>query len=227
MPAKPGESGLPVEDFADHTRYKAAEEDQKTVTSPDGLHFLLLGSRLDNRVVDLIMVTTLVAGEEAHLTAIDPDLPVYLDNEIIPLGTLIAAGAGYDDFCTAAELITGLKPQFYIDLNLDGFSEMIKLLGGIEHEGGATVETAITLFGGADIIQVLRNRDIPTGDKEALVISMLIAARDVDNTSLGLELLWTGYQNLRTNLSLKDLLQVRRVTQAISPTQVSLREIKP
>jgi hypothetical protein len=36
-----------------------------------------------------------------------------------------------------------------------------------------------------------------------------------------------GYHNLKTDLSLRDLLEVRKVTQGIAPTDVIFTEIAP
>ena len=196
----------------------------------DSIHFLLLGSRGGAEGAGLIIIITLVTGKEAHLTLIDPSIPSGAADGSEPIGALLNNGrGGYGLICEATESISGITPQFYIDINLDGFSEMIELLGGIEHAGGsdAVVLAGLERYSGPDILKVLGNPDITIIDKEALIISMLITARDVDNTSLGLALLWTGYKNIKTNLSLNDLLQLRRVTQQISPTTVTLHEIKP
>ena len=204
------------------------EKDKKTASKPDYIHFLLLGSEGSTGEVKLLIVNTLVTGKEARLTAIDPATPVLFEGKPIALGMLLKESNDYGLVCQAAALASGLTPQFYIDLKLEGFSEMIALLGGIEHEGGAASVTTAELnrFTGPEILKILRDPQINTRKKEALIIDMLLTAREVDNTSLGLALLWTGYKNLKTNLGLEDLLELRKVTQGISPTAVSLREIK-
>jgi hypothetical protein len=204
------------------------ENDLNTTSKPDCIHFLLLGSEGSTGEVKLLLVNTLVTGREARLTAIDPAIPVLFKDKHISLGMLLKESEDYGVVCQAVAQASGLTPQFYIDLKLEGFSEMVELLGGIEHEGGTAAVTTAELnrFTGPEILKVLKDPQIDTSKKEALIIDMLLTAREVDNTSLGLALLWTGYRNLKTNLGLKDLLEVRKVTQGISPTTVSFSEIK-
>jgi hypothetical protein len=54
-----------------------------------------------------------------------------------------------------------------------------------------------------------------------------VAASEVDNTRLGVRLLWLGFRNIKTNLTLADLIKVRSIAQGISAYRVRLVEIGP
>ncbi len=197
------------------------------------IHFLLLGRAWDNNTVQFVMVVTLTRGSHSRLTAIDPAFPVELEGAATPLGELLQKGGGYDDLCRFTAEITGLEPQFFIDLNIYGFLEMLDLLGGINYGvystlAGAVPSTKLSTddLGGAEVLRLLTDPYMSTAEKELMVVALLITARDIQHTKLGLSLLWTGYRNIKTNLGLNDLLELRRVTQGISPTRVSFREIR-
>ncbi len=210
---------------------------EKRTTLPDELdaiHFLLLGRDPAKTNLDILMVVTLIPGSHAFLTAVDPDLPVSWAEETFPLADFLSRGGGYRELCQVVGEVTGLMPQFYIELNLKGFYEMVELLGGADCEGGSGTALKGKAPGGErqsldgrETLAYLVDKTIDTGDKEELLINLLVAARDVDHTRLGVKLLWTGFRNIKTNVSLADLLQVRRVTQNISPYRVSLEEIRP
>lgn len=199
----------------------------------DSIHFLLLGRAWDNKTVQFVMMVTLTRGSHSLLTAVDPDFPAELEGGLTTLGEVLQSGGGYDDLCRSTAVITGLEPQFYIDLNTHGFLEMLDLLGGINYEvystiAGTTpsVELSADDLSGSDILRLLKDQNMSTAEKELLLVALLITARDIQHTTRGLSLLWTGYRNIKTNLGLSDLLEVRRVTQEISPTRVSFREIR-
>jgi len=74
------------------------------------------------------MVVSLIPESCARLTAVDPAIEVAFEDRHCPIGELLAQGAGHDCLYRAITEISGLEPQFYIDLNLHGFIEMIDLL---------------------------------------------------------------------------------------------------
>jgi len=202
-------------------------------SDPDSIHFLLLGRTWDCKTVDFLMIVTLHHGSHSILTAVDPALAYDFNGLTIPAASILQHGGTYDDLIRAATVITGLKPQFYIDLNIHGFMEMLELLGGIDQNVYRTLvhtESQIAInagdLDGAELLSLLKDPEINVKDKEKLIIALLITARDIQHTTLGLKLLWTGYCNINTNLRLSDLLELRRVTQEISPTRVILREIR-
>ena len=213
----------------------SATEKEASTPRPtsDSIHFLLLGRPWDNEMVQFVLMVTLTRGSHSLLTAVDPAFPAELEGAALPLGELLQRGGSYDDLCRSAAIITGMEPQFYIDLNMHGFMEMLDLLGGIDYDVYSTLSTSepsLVLnpdeLGGENILRLLTEHNLSTAEKELLLVALLITARDIQHTTLGLSLLWTGYRNIQTNLGLNDLLELRRVTQGISPTRVSFREIR-
>lgn len=194
----------------------------------DAVHFLLIGRWWKNPSAEILMIVTLVPESCARLTAIDPAIEVTFEEQLCPIGELLARGADHDCLYRAIAELSGLKPQFYIDLNLDGFIEMIDLLHKKGHKTASTVTsecTQLTGGGGKDLLSLLCDFKAQTAVKEELLIGYLLMARDIQSTSLGLKLLWIGYQSLTTDLGLSDLVQVRDVTGKISPLEVSLTVI--
>ncbi|HOB86935.1 MAG TPA: hypothetical protein PKO38_04515 [Bacillota bacterium] len=202
-----------------------AEAPSKEALSPipelsgkEQIHFLLLGRDEGNPNIEIMMVVTLIKERRAYLTSISPDTP--LEGKSYPLGALLRKGGSYADLIREIEALSGLKPQFYIELNLEGFVEMVGLLGGVD-----LTEAAAEPFDGPAIIDFLKDPGQTPASKQELVINLLVAGESIQNTRLGFTLLWTGFKNIKTNITLQDLLQLRRVTQKISPTAVVYREI--
>ena len=223
------EDGRPLNPFP------AVEDHDGTLPEgADSIHFLLLGRAADDIAVDLIMIVSLIPGSHSRLTAIAPGIEVPFDGAGCAVERILERGGDYGDLYRAVEEISGLSPQFYIELNLNGFIEMVDLLGGIDYEAGTAISggdqaarTGAGHLDGAMTLALITGDQLDTGEKENLVVNLLIAASDVENTRLGLTLLWTGFKNIRTNLTLSDLIDLRRVSHTISPNRVTLREIFP
>ncbi|MGI6600535.1 MAG: hypothetical protein ACOX3N_01690 [Dethiobacteria bacterium] len=204
-------------------QYRQTEED---------VHFLLIGRWWKNPSAEILMVVSLIPESCARLTAVDPAIEVAFEDRHCPIGELLAQDAGHDCLYRAITEISGLEPQFYIDLNLHGFIEMIDLL---QKEGPQAVSSHniepeyIKIAGGSgdDLLSFLIDFTAPPDAKEELLIGYLLMASKLQSTGTGLKLLWIGYQNLKTDLSLSDLIQVRNVTGGISPLEVSLTVITP
>lgn len=197
----------------------------------NSIHFLLIGRWWEDPAAEVLMIVTLVPEGCARLTALDPATGVELEKKPCPIGELLERGGSRDQLYLAVTSLTGLTPQFYIDLNLHGFVEMIALLqkegrGGASSRSG-TASPPETGFDGNEVLLLLNDASLPTATKEEMLVELLLAACEIQFTRLGLKLLWMGYHNLKTDLSLRDLLEVRKVTQGISPTDVSLTEITP
>lgn len=197
------------------------------------IHFLLLGRAWDCKTVEFFMIITLLRGSHSILTAVDPAIEYDFNGLAIPAAAIMEHGGTYEDLVRAAAAITGLKPQFYIDLNIHGFIEMVEMLGGIDQNVYRTLADTGTraainagALDGTALLSLLKDPEVNVKDKENLIIALLMTARDIQHTTLGLNLLWTGYHNIKTSLGLGDLLEIRRVTQEISPTRVILREIR-
>ncbi len=197
----------------------------------NNIHFLLIGRWWNDPAAEVLMMVTLVPGGCARLTVLDPAAGVELKAKPCPIGELLERGGSRDQLYLAVTSLTGLTPQFYIDLNLYGFVEMIGLLQKDGHDGASSGRRAAsppkTGFDGNEVLLLLNDASAPTAAKEEMLIELLLAACEIQFTKLGLKLLWMGYHNLKTDLSLKDLLEVRKVTQGISPADVSLMEISP
>ena len=199
----------------------------------DNIHFLLIGRWWKSPAAEVLMIVTLVPERCAFLTAVDPSVEVKTGGSTRPIGELLDLD-GEDsrkELYRALTSLTGLKPQFYIDLNLHGFAAMLDLLqresgSAAASRGGKAVKLSIDLDGG-EILKLMSNPATPTSKKEKILLELLLAACKIQFTRSGLELLWIGYHNLKTDLSLQDLLEVRKVTQEISPFDIDLTEILP
>lgn len=194
----------------------------------DAVHFLLIGRRPQSPLAAILMVVTLVPENYAHLTAINPASRVPFKGQLCPIGELLARGANHDRLNRAAAELSGLEPQFYIDLNLDGFVKMINLLDREEHNpaGTAASRHAHPAGGsGKDVLSFLCDYQVQGAEKEKLLIDYLLKACNIRATSSGLKLLWIGYHHLKTDLSLSDLIQIRTVSEKISPQEISLTVI--
>lgn len=236
---KPAENILPDPDCASsYDPLNNCSNDHKNEFShdgnDDGYHFLIVGRKSDCSKITLAMLVTLNPETDAHITALSPAVMVRINGHSRPLENALMQGTGFGELTRALEEKTGLQPRFYMDLNLDGFVEMIDMLGGVNYRASNRVSSQVSFLqaglnqvNGQEALSFLQSEQIGTVSKEAFLINMLTAAGNVENTSLGLSLLWTGYHNIKTDLSIKDLLQLRKVTQGISPNRVSLKEVYP
>lgn len=197
-------------------------------TAEGCIHFLLLGRAWDSKEIIFLMIVTLFRGSHAILTAVEPAYPAEHEGIVIPVGKLLHKGGDYDDLCRLISQITGLEPQFFIDLNIYGFMEMIEMLGGVDPGVYQALSKSINAvdLGGEEILRRLTDPGSSARKKEMHLTALLITAGNIRDNTLVLRLLWTGYRNIHSNLGLSDLLKIRRVTQDIPPTRVSFREIK-
>ncbi len=205
---------------------------QLPVEEKNSIHFLLMGRWWDDPVTEILVMVTLIPGGCARLTSLDPAIGVQLEGKPCPLGEMLKRGGTREQFHRAVSSLTGLTPQFYIDLNLQGFIEMISLLqqenrGGGEPSRGGKVSSPEKSFDGNEMLLLLHDPAALTETKEELLIQLLLAACEIQFSKLGFKLLWMGYHNLKTDLSLGRLLEVREITQGIAPTNVTLVEITP
>lgn len=214
------------DDESEPLPFPAPGEESGALPAVDSaVHFLLLGRKGEEINSALLMVVSLIPGRCARLTVIDPGLTSGAEGgDTLSIGQINPRNGDSSRLYRAVEQVSGLAPQFYIELNLDGFKEMVDLLGGVETGLSGSGKARLN---GAETLALLTGERLHTGEKEKLIIDLLVAARDVENTRLGLKLLWTGYKNIRTDLTLADLIQLRRVSHTISPFRVSLREITP
>lgn len=190
------------------------------------IHFLLMGRFWEEPAAKVLMMVTLVPGQCARITALDPAAKVEVKNVNCSIGELPERHGDRGGLYRAVTSLTGLTPQFYIDLNLKGLVEMIDLLQ--ERDGkGVTASSPAWLFDGEEMLHLLINTGSPAEAREKALVQLLLAACEIQFTPLGLKLLWMGYHNLKTDLSLEDLLEIRKITQGIAPTDVSLIEAVP
>lgn len=192
------------------------------------VHFLLIGRWWKEATTEVLMTVTLVPESCARLTALDPSIEVELGHTTCPVGALLEPGEDREQLYAAVRSLTGVKPQFYIDLNMHGFIQMLDLLQKESRgKGGGKTKKTKAHFNGDEVLKVMNDPATPTGVKEKILLELLLAACRIQFTGPGLELLWIGYHNMKTDLNLGDLLEVRKITQDISPHEVSLTEITP
>lgn len=228
------ETAAPVEEApAPENPPRKQERPLKQLPGEDknSIHFLLTGRWWEDEAAEVIMMVTLVPEKCARIAALDPETGVQLEEKTCPIGELLKRGGSRDQLFLAVNSLTGLTPRFYIDLNLHGFVEMVNLLakegpGGVSPDSRAASQSK-SRFEGKELLQLLNDASISTAAKEKSLIELLLAACEIQFTPLGLKLLWMGYHNLKTDLSLRDLLEVRKVTQGIAPTDVIFTEIAP
>lgn len=239
----PGESQTDDQDYNDQSARPAEKQNPAAVEKltgktkvhypkkqqdRGGVHFLLIGRWWEEPAPKVLMMVTLVPGGCAWLTALDPAVRIERDGTSCPLAQALEQEDGYGRLCLAAQTLTGLEPQFYIDFNLHGFVKMISLL---QSDNCAGTLPRTSPHGGAldgnEMLLLLSDASISIAVKEELLVQLLLTACEIQFTRLGLELLWMGYQNLKTDLSLKDLLEIRKITQGIAPTNVTFTEVAP
>ena len=210
---------------------KSALEKLSPEMGENNIHFLLIGRWWKIPAAEVLMIVTLVPERCAFLTAMDPSVEVKTGGNTRPIGELLDSEDSRKELYRALASLTGLKPQFYIDLNLHGFVEMLDLLQRESRSAGASRRgKAIKLnidLEGEEVLKLMSDPATPTAKKEKILLELLLAACKIQFTKSGLELLWIGFHNLKTDLSLQDLLEVRKVTQEISPFDINLTEILP
>lgn len=194
----------------------------------EAVHFLLIGRWRQSPSARMLMTVTLVPENCALLTAIDPAVEVVREGQRCPVGALLTRDDGRAQLYGAMEELSGLRPQFCIELNLEGFIEMVDLLW---EEGPQTVSAVHReddrppRESGAELLALLCDFQSQDAVKEARLVDCLLRACAIRTTRLGLKLLWMGYHNLSTDLSLGDLIQLRKISEQISPLEVSLTTI--
>lgn len=192
----------------------------------DAVHFLLIGRWPQSQAATVLMVVTLIPEECALLTAIDPLIEVVSRGKCYPLGELLARDPDRNSLYRAVTGLSGLKPQFYIELDLNGFLRMTALLDDERPHGTpAAAARGDPSGGGRELLALISDSQARNAEKERLLIDYLLAASQISSTRLGLKLLWLGYHSLATDLSLGDLLQLRTVSEKISPLEVSFSSI--
>ena len=200
--------------------------EENLAQAEDTIHFLLIGRWPQSQAATVLMVVTLIPEECALLTAIDPLIEVVSRGKCYPLGELLARDPDRNSLYRAVTGLSGLKPQFYIELDLNGFLRMTALLVDEGPHGtpaaAARVDPSV---GGRELLALISDSQARTAEKERLLIDYLLAASQISSTRLGLKLLWLGYHSLATDLSLGDLLQLRTVSEKISPLEVSFSSI--
>lgn len=204
----------------------APKEKGAALSAEEAVHFLLIGRR-QSRAAEVLMVVTLVPESCALLTAIDPAIEVAFGEKRCSIGELPAKSACRDSLYRAVAGLSGFKPQFYIEIDLDGLHQMTELLDR-EKESAAPAVAAKGEHpgeGGRKLLSLICDFHAATAEKEELLIDYLLTACEISSTSQGLKLLWLGYRHLTTDLSLSDLLSLRAVSQKISPFKVSFSTI--
>lgn len=213
---------------------EAASERCRTKTPPEDrdnqnqIHFLLIGRWWEEESAQVLITVTLAPRRYALLTALSPAAEVKVGARSRPAGDLLNRGQDREQLYAALTALTGEKPQFYIDLNLHGFIQMVDLLqeAGADKKAGKAKKPKTDLDGDA-ILQLLDDPETPTAVKEKTLLRLLLAACKIQFTKAGVELLWTGYHNMKTDLTFKEILELRKVTQEISPRELILTEIAP
>ncbi len=188
----------------------------------EAVHFLLIGRQHRNRPAAVLLVVTLIPESCARLTAIDPAIGVITRGKHYNIGELAAAKSDREELYRAVAELSGSEPQFYLELDLSGFTQMTALLD--RHRETAFLSAAAD-EGGRKLLSLMCNFQAGADEIEELLIGYLLSASEISSTELGLKLLWLGYRHLSTDLSLSDLLSLRAVSQKISPLEVDFSTI--
>lgn len=139
---------VPEEEGADIEETAVVEE------VPDAINGLLIGFDRTNGLTDVIMVGHIdPANNEVQIISIPRDLEVYFTDEAFkeikmnnPNNRILHAKLnniysliGWDeaalmDIKAIAEVITGLEIDYMMTINIDGFTDMVDAMGGIEYD---------------------------------------------------------------------------------------------
>ncbi len=200
---------------------------KKTMDDPllpeTGINFLLLGYR--HSKTEVLMVVSLIPGEAAALLAIHPDtINRAKDNRLVQIAATPMDPADRKALNKCLEEISGKKIQFMIELNLEGVAEMVDIMGGVKYSPDAGLPYELFIEG-AQAIDLLVRESIPAREKQRLLQAILLKAGALELTKVGWALLKIGYHSLNTDLSVTDLLELRKVTHSISPYQMNYQEL--
>lgn len=197
----------------------------------NSIHFLLIGRWWEEPAATMLIMVTLVPGSCARFTALDPTIEVLIGERRCAIGQLLEQEESANLLYPAINDLTGLTPQFYIDLNLHGFVDMVDLwrkeAPGVASSFSKSIPSPKPGFDGNKMLLLLNDASVPTAAKEDILVELLLNACEIQFTKLGLKLLRIGYHNLKTDLNLRELLHIRNIAQTISPTNVNLTEITP
>ena len=101
---------------------------------------------------------------------------------------------------------------------------MIDVIGGVHFESDDMGPVAQPL-NGRQAVDLLTREPISSGDKQRLLRDILLQTSSQELTKVGWTLLKIGYHSLSTDLSIADLLELRRLTHTITPDQMTYREL--
>ncbi len=188
------------------------------------LSFLLLGHH--HSKTEIIMVVSLNPGQAATLLAVPPDLLGKKDrNRLDPIAKNPRnTDVQKEQLIKHLEEITGREIQFVIGLDLNGVIEMIDVMGGVEFNPVSRAATARPVEGRL-AMALLTGKLTSIQDKQRLLRAILFQSSAQELTKVGWTLLKIGYNSLNTDLTIADLLELRKVTHTITPYQTTYREL--
>ncbi len=111
-----------------------------------------------------------------------------------------------------------------IGLDLGGVMEMIDIIGGVHFDSDDMAPVAQPV-NGRRAVDLLTREPIPSRDKQRLLRDILFQTGSQELTKVGWTLLKIGYHSLSTDLTITDLLELRKVTHTITPDQMTYREL--
>lgn len=187
------------------------------------VNFLLLGHRRSK--TEVLLVVSLIPGQTACLLAVHPDAVKQSSrNWLDRLATNPKDPAARKELNNRLEEISGKKIQFMIGLDLEGVIEMVDVMGGVKFNSGGASSYDRSIEG-HQAVDLLTRELIPAREKQRLLRAILLEASALELTKVGWTLLKIGYHSLSTDLSVADLLQLRKVTHSISPYRMIYREL--
>ncbi len=209
-----------------------APADEKTIqagaakflpASKQGINFLLLGYR--NSQPEILMIIGLIPGQAASLLSIrldafNHDCRNLLEQAVSNTGTPETRR----ELKKTLENICGLNIQFVIGLDLKGVIEIIDTMGGVGFNPGSATPSNRSLEG-YQALDLLIRETIPPGEKQRLLKAILLKTNALELTRDGWTLLKIGYRSLSTDLTVPDLIRLRKITHSISPYQMIYREL--
>ncbi len=175
-------------------------EKEAAVDSGNRLHILLLGLDGGERLADVVMVLTIdTDNKTGRVISVPRDTLAYISggrDGICKITEIYWYGAGREVMLQNVRRLTGISPHFYIEINFNGFENIVNAIGGVTVDGAR--------LDGAAALALVRDRS--QGDhsrisnQQRVMAGLLHEIRQVNDLNQAGPLIRSGLANVRTNM---------------------------